>query len=152
MGFLALLLFLGFLALSLVWSLICASLTALFIRWKKRGSFLFLASLNLGLALFPFHQAVLTWHEPNPSDNGVGGRLDMSIWLPVVSVFLIHWVIVLWFERYRFWLSTFLVTILVSGICYAYYRYPNVSWAILLMAVMIALQVDLVWKAKQTKA
>ena len=120
MGFLALLFFFGFLALSLVWSLICAGLTAWLKKRQLPINFLTLASLNLGLALFPFHQAVLTWHEPNPSDNGVGGLLDMSIWLPVVSVFLIHWVIVLWFERYRFWLSTLLVTILVSGICYAY--------------------------------
>lgn len=152
MGFLAILFFFGFLALSLVWSLSCAGLTAWLKKRQLPINFLTLASLNLGLTLFPFHQAVLTWHEPNPSDNGVGGLLDMSIWLPVVSVFLIHWVIVLWFERYRFWLSTLLVTILVSGLCYAYYRYPNLTWPILLMAVMIALQVDLVWKGKQSKS
>lgn len=150
MGFLAILFFFGFLALSLVWSLICTGLTAWLKKRQLPINFLTLASLNLGLALFPFHQAVLDWRLPSHSDHGVGALLDLSIWLPAVSIFLIYWLIVLWIDRYQSWLTNLAVTILVSGICYAYYRYPNLTWAILLIAVMIAVQVDLIWKTKRS--
>lgn len=151
MGIVAILFFFGALGVSLVWSLICAGLTAWLKKCQLPINFLTLASLNLGLALFPLHQSVLDWYRPSHSDHGVGTLLDLSILLSVVSVFLIHWVIVLWFERYRFWLSTLLVTLSVPGLCYAYYCYPNLAWVVLLIAVMIALQVELVWKGKQSK-
>lgn len=148
MGIIAIAFFFGALAASLVWSLICSGLTAWLKKRQLPINFLTLPSLNLGLSLFPFHGATLSWQSPTSSDNGIGALLDMSIWFPVVSIFLIYWLIVLWIERYQSWSTTLAVTILVPGLCYAYYRYPNFSWAVILIAVMVALQVKLFCQSK----